>query len=171
MFDLGVSLRMKYGAILDQFTDVRSTASFPPSFLLSFLRPIRLFRTPHHLKFETSWLISSVTYIEQKVPVFRTESQDRMLASEVNFAFGFFGWPLEGKYDLSVTIEAAGVSPIQITIIIRFTHKLPSIPNDTRHTMSVIHGPVASSLLPVYQSTDSVCLVQQYTRALHGLQQ
>lgn len=33
-----------------------------------------------------------------------------MLASETNFAFGFFGWPLDGKFLLSVTIENTGVS-------------------------------------------------------------
>jgi hypothetical protein len=36
---------------------------------------------------------------QNKLPVFRTESQDRMLASAVNFALGFFGWPLDGKYE------------------------------------------------------------------------
>jgi len=40
------------------------------------------------------------------IPVFRTESQDRMLASAMNFALGFFGWPYEGQYQQSVTIEA-----------------------------------------------------------------
>lgn len=45
----------------------------------------------------------------QKLPVFRTESEDRMLASETNFAFGFFGWPLDNKFLLSVTIEQTGV--------------------------------------------------------------
>ena len=33
-----------------------------------------------------------------------------MLASSTNFAFGFFGWPLEGKFLQEVTIEATGVS-------------------------------------------------------------
>ncbi|KIM23185.1 hypothetical protein M408DRAFT_77931 [Serendipita vermifera MAFF 305830] len=64
MFDLGVSMRMKYGQLLEGFTDT--------------------------------------------LPVLRTESQDRMLASSVNFAFGFFGWPLEGKFLQEVTIEATG---------------------------------------------------------------
>jgi 3-deoxy-D-arabino-heptulosonate 7-phosphate (DAHP) synthase len=43
------------------------------------------------------------------IPVFRTESQDRMLASAMNFAIGFFGWPLDGQYQQSITIEADGV--------------------------------------------------------------
>ncbi|KAF7296481.1 AB hydrolase-1 domain-containing protein [Mycena chlorophos] len=42
------------------------------------------------------------------IPVFRTESQDRMLASAMNFAIGFFGYPFEGQYQQSITIEAAG---------------------------------------------------------------
>jgi hypothetical protein len=44
--------------------------------------------------------------------VFRTESQDRMLASATNFALGFFGWPLEDKFLLSVTVEENGVSAV-----------------------------------------------------------
>ncbi|KAL1743624.1 histidine phosphatase superfamily [Schizophyllum fasciatum] len=42
------------------------------------------------------------------IPVFRTESQDRMLASAMNFAIGFFGWPTDGQYQQSITIEADG---------------------------------------------------------------
>ncbi|EKM51374.1 uncharacterized protein PHACADRAFT_129290 [Phanerochaete carnosa HHB-10118-sp] len=42
------------------------------------------------------------------IPVFRTESQDRMLASALNFALGFFGYPLDGLYQQSITIEAKG---------------------------------------------------------------
>jgi len=42
------------------------------------------------------------------IPVFRTESQDRMLKSAQNFALGFFGWPLDGQYQEVVTIEAKG---------------------------------------------------------------
>lgn len=33
-----------------------------------------------------------------------------MLASSTNFAFGFFGWPLDGKFLQEVTIESTGVS-------------------------------------------------------------
>lgn len=33
-----------------------------------------------------------------------------MLHSALNFAVGFFGLPLEGKYQQSITIEARGVS-------------------------------------------------------------
>ncbi|KAG8816435.1 hypothetical protein FRC17_000336 [Serendipita sp. 399] len=62
LFDLGVNMRMKYGPMLEGFTD--------------------------------------------RLPVFRTESQDRMLASATNFALGFFGWPLDEKFLLSVTVEA-----------------------------------------------------------------
>ncbi|EKM60569.1 uncharacterized protein PHACADRAFT_84917, partial [Phanerochaete carnosa HHB-10118-sp] len=44
------------------------------------------------------------------IPVFRTESQDRMVASALNFAIGFFGYPFEGQYQQSVTIENLGVN-------------------------------------------------------------
>ncbi|EDR10844.1 phytase, partial [Laccaria bicolor S238N-H82] len=66
LFDLGVSLRMKYGFLLQNFTE------------------------------------------SDTIPVFRTESQDRMLASAMNFAIGFFGYPYEGQYQQSITIEADG---------------------------------------------------------------
>ncbi|KAI9509975.1 phosphoglycerate mutase-like protein [Russula earlei] len=64
LFDLGISMRLKYGFLLENFTDA--------------------------------------------LPVFRTESQDRMLASALNFAAGFWGIPYEHKYLQSITIEAHG---------------------------------------------------------------
>lgn len=42
------------------------------------------------------------------LPVFRTESQDRMLSSALNFALGFFGPSLKGQYQQLITIEADG---------------------------------------------------------------
>jgi hypothetical protein len=33
-----------------------------------------------------------------------------MLASATNFALGFFGWPLDEKFLLSVTIQESGVN-------------------------------------------------------------
>ncbi|TFK45691.1 phosphoglycerate mutase-like protein [Heliocybe sulcata] len=66
LYDLGVSIRMKYGFLLKNFTETNT------------------------------------------IPVFRTESQDRMLASALNFAIGFFGYPFEGQYQESITIEAEG---------------------------------------------------------------
>jgi hypothetical protein len=35
--------------------------------------------------------------------------RDRMLSSALNFALGFFGYPFEGQYQQSITIEANGV--------------------------------------------------------------
>ncbi|KAF9077271.1 histidine phosphatase superfamily [Rhodocollybia butyracea] len=64
LFDLGLSLRLKYGFLLNNFTETNT------------------------------------------IPVFRTESQDRMLHSALNFAIGFFGYPFEGQYQQSITIEA-----------------------------------------------------------------
>ncbi|KAF9516142.1 hypothetical protein BS47DRAFT_1341238 [Hydnum rufescens UP504] len=66
LFDLGVSMRLKYGFLLQNFTE------------------------------------------KQALPVFRTESQDRMLYSALNFAIGFFGYPHQDKYLQSITIEAPG---------------------------------------------------------------
>jgi hypothetical protein len=34
-----------------------------------------------------------------------------MLASAQNFAIGFFGYPVEGQYQQSITIEGHGVRP------------------------------------------------------------
>lgn len=39
----------------------------------------------------------------------QTSRRDRMLHSALNFAVGFFGLPIEGKYLQSVTIEEDGV--------------------------------------------------------------
>ncbi|OAV95110.1 hypothetical protein PTTG_03881 [Puccinia triticina 1-1 BBBD Race 1] len=44
----------------------------------------------------------------QALPVFRTTSQHRMYHSALNFAAGFFGLPLEGKYHQSIIIENKG---------------------------------------------------------------
>lgn len=66
LYDLGISMRLKYGFLLKNFTESNT------------------------------------------IPVFRTESQDRMLSSALNFALGFFGYPLEGQYQQSITIEARG---------------------------------------------------------------
>ncbi|GAA5863691.1 hypothetical protein JCM8547_003694 [Rhodosporidiobolus lusitaniae] len=41
-------------------------------------------------------------------PVFRTESQDRMLKSALNFAAGFWGIPFEDQYHQLITIEWPG---------------------------------------------------------------
>lgn len=43
-----------------------------------------------------------------RLPVFRTESQNRMLRSAQNFATGFFGYPAEEQYNLNVIIESPG---------------------------------------------------------------
>ncbi|KAJ7894516.1 phosphoglycerate mutase-like protein [Mycena olivaceomarginata] len=66
LFDLGISMRFKYGFLLKNFTESNT------------------------------------------LPVFRTESQGRMLASAQNFAIGFFGYPFEGQYQQSITIEGHG---------------------------------------------------------------
>ncbi|KAG1849295.1 phosphoglycerate mutase-like protein [Suillus subalutaceus] len=62
----GVSMRMRYGFLLKNFSETNT------------------------------------------LPVFRTESQTRMLNSAQNFALGFFGYPLEGQYQQQIMIEAEG---------------------------------------------------------------
>jgi hypothetical protein len=37
------------------------------------------------------------------------DNRNRMLASALNFAIGFFGYPFEGQYQQSITIESNGV--------------------------------------------------------------
>jgi hypothetical protein len=37
-----------------------------------------------------------------------------MVASALNFAIGFFGYPFDGQYQESITIEADGVSSLYI---------------------------------------------------------
>ncbi|WWC90320.1 uncharacterized protein L201_005253 [Kwoniella dendrophila CBS 6074] len=51
---------------------------------------------------------SLLNKMKGRLPVFRTESQDRMLKSAQNFAAGFFGIPAEDQYNLEVSIEAPG---------------------------------------------------------------
>ncbi|KAG1741993.1 phosphoglycerate mutase-like protein [Suillus lakei] len=75
LYDLGVSMRMRYGFLLKNFSETNS------------------------------------------LPVFRTESQTRMLNSAQNFALGFFGYPLEGQYQQQIMIEAKGV-PVSSTILL-----------------------------------------------------
>ncbi|KAJ7862613.1 histidine phosphatase superfamily, partial [Mycena olivaceomarginata] len=66
------------------------------------------------------------------IPVFRTESQDRMLASAMNFAIGFFEYPFEGHYQQSITIEADGVrvpptsSGIQLLLFLQTVQQHPT---------------------------------------------
>ncbi|CUA67235.1 3-phytase A [Rhizoctonia solani] len=64
--DLGVSMRMRYGHLLNNFTDSNT------------------------------------------IPVFRTESQNRMLESSINFAYGFFGNPIEGQYQQVIMTAHSG---------------------------------------------------------------
>ncbi|KAJ3564373.1 hypothetical protein NP233_g8339 [Leucocoprinus birnbaumii] len=66
LFELGATMRIKYGFLLKNFTKAN------------------------------------------EVPVFRTLSPSHMIASAMNFALGFFGWPLDGQYQQSIMIEEIG---------------------------------------------------------------
>ncbi|KAG8690559.1 hypothetical protein FRC11_010746 [Ceratobasidium sp. 423] len=68
LYELGVSMRMRYGYLLDNFTETNT------------------------------------------IPVFRTESQNRMLESSINFALGFFGNPIEGQYQQVIMTVHPGVN-------------------------------------------------------------
>ncbi|GAA6064184.1 hypothetical protein JCM10212_002926 [Sporobolomyces blumeae] len=80
LFNLGVSFRTKYGHLID-----------PP--------------LPRGRGEEEE---EDDEVEKRKLPVFRTESQDRMLYSAKNFAAGFFGIPFEEQYHQLVTIEWPG---------------------------------------------------------------
>ncbi|KAJ7256264.1 histidine phosphatase superfamily [Mycena rebaudengoi] len=85
LFDLGTSMRLKYGFLLKNFTESNT------------------------------------------LPVFRTESQARMLASAQNFAIGFFGYPVEGQYQQSITIEGHGFN----NTLAPYTTYLPNAQDST----------------------------------------
>ncbi|KAG9087565.1 hypothetical protein FS749_002836, partial [Ceratobasidium sp. UAMH 11750] len=68
LYDLGVSMRMKYGFLLQNFTKTNT------------------------------------------LPVFRTESQNRMLQSAINFALGFFGDPVEKQYQQLIMLKNPGIN-------------------------------------------------------------
>lgn len=53
-----------------------------------------------------------------------------MLASALNFAIGFFGYPFEGQYQQSITIEADGVSRFLVSCSICFVVSLPRAVNN-----------------------------------------
>jgi hypothetical protein len=49
-----------------------------------------------------------------------------MLASAMNFAIGFFGYPFEGQYQQSITIEAEGVRALT-PLSIRFLNRVIAV--------------------------------------------
>ncbi|WVQ79561.1 hypothetical protein IAT38_001660 [Cryptococcus sp. DSM 104549] len=65
----------------------------------------QLFNLGVHARVKYGYLLDKM---KGRLPVFRTESQDRMLRSAQNFATGFFGFPADDQYNLEVTIEAPG---------------------------------------------------------------
>ncbi|EJU01676.1 phosphoglycerate mutase-like protein [Dacryopinax primogenitus] len=59
------------------------------------------------LRIKYGFLLNNFT-VSQTLPVFRTESQDRMRSSSENFALGFFGERAKDQYLASITVEASG---------------------------------------------------------------
>jgi len=47
-----------------------------------------------------------------------------MLASAMNFALGFFGYPFDGQYQQSITIEADGVRSSTFRPVVKPSHFL-----------------------------------------------
>ncbi|KAF8607458.1 phytase [Ceratobasidium sp. AG-I] len=68
LYEMGVSLRMRYGFLLNNFTEAN------------------------------------------RLPIFRTESMNRMLESTANLAFGFFGHPIDGQYQEVVMVQSRGLN-------------------------------------------------------------
>lgn len=99
--DLGVSLRIKYGFLLQVRNNVGSDTNAgiwcrilqKKTSCRSSARSLSMSEQTHNL-----------------LPSHGQWDRDRMLTSAMNFALGFFGWPLEGQYQQSITIEASGVS-------------------------------------------------------------
>ncbi|KAG8894794.1 hypothetical protein FRB99_000985 [Tulasnella sp. 403] len=98
MYDLGVNLRIKYGFLLNGFTDA--------------------------------------------LPVFRTESQNRMLHSALNFAIGFFGYPHQDQYLQSITYETGGVNNTLAPYM--------TCPNDNNPNISSRAGPYQAEWKGIY---------------------
>ncbi|KAG6828355.1 hypothetical protein H0H92_008243 [Tricholoma furcatifolium] len=86
LYDLGVSMRLKYGFLLEV------------SYSIYISGPLV------QLDHRTSRKPTPFPFFEPNL------SLDRMLYSALNFAIGFFGYPLDGKYQQSITIEAQGFS-------------------------------------------------------------
>ncbi|KZO91037.1 phosphoglycerate mutase-like protein [Calocera viscosa TUFC12733] len=100
MFKLGVDIRIKYGFLLNNFTE------------------------------------------SQTLPVFRTESQDRMRSSAENFALGFFGERAKEQYLASITVEAHGFNN---TLSPYYT-----CPNSFNATKAYRQNPVLKVWIPKY---------------------
>ncbi|KAJ7368942.1 histidine phosphatase superfamily, partial [Mycena albidolilacea] len=61
-------------------------------------------RVPHRVA------VRRLSFFQSNLCILTTVARrDRMLASAMNFAIGFFGYPFEGQYQQSITIEADGV--------------------------------------------------------------
>ena len=76
------------------------------------VRPPAIARIPRGHATEYAFLLESFTDpkspTSQRLPIIRTESSDRMLASATNFALGLFGWTLDGKALMEVAVEEKG---------------------------------------------------------------
>jgi len=54
-----------------------------------------------------------------------------MLASAMNFAIGFFGYPFDGQYQQSITVEADGVRSSNVNFVVQPFTFLPYQFNNT----------------------------------------
>jgi hypothetical protein len=69
-----------------------------------------------------------------------------MLASAMNFAIGFFGWPYEDQYQQSITIEDDGVRFPDPSSSYKHSYWLLSSTTLCHHTRHVLTRKLATSL-------------------------
>lgn len=100
--DLGISMRLKYGFLLEVLHSVCS------SIYISTIQ-WRTSRIPIPFPFSVPNLSMDACPISSSTLLTWYVFRDRMLHSALNFALGFFGYPLDGKYQQSITIESKGV--------------------------------------------------------------
>lgn len=99
-------MRLKYGYLLKVLyliCDVLFTE-----------RWIEFYQDKHNTSLPYRVTVSRDCYITTSLEVDVRIVRDRMVASAVNFAIGFFGYPFEGQYQESITIESNGVSYFDI---------------------------------------------------------
>lgn len=95
---------------------------------------------------------------EDRLPVLRTTSQDRMLHSALNWAAGFFGIPAESQHHLEIIIEAP-----------RFNNSLApyhTCPNDAKVSiLAAFHADETRPTSPCTKSSLSGTRLSSSTRA------
>jgi len=97
-------MRLKYGNLLEVSPE---TSLFRPHSRR--LIPPRISRRQTHCPYSEPNLSRLSPNPSALAVHLRSNSRDRMLASALNFAIGFFGYPFDGQYRQSILIESTGV--------------------------------------------------------------